>query len=476
MSVRLGAVIALRRLKHDGLSKFLEDLDPLVVAEAARAIHDESVESAMPALAALISKTSSIATFAEGTKEQPGPRDAILRRVVNANYRIGNEASALALAKFGATAEVPSAFRVQALQQLGAWENPPRLDRVMGLHRPLPKRDPAVVETALRPVLAFLLNDRSAGNAFRLEVMNLVERFSKGTPLDLAAVVADEKEDGGVRAKALVAMAARGDSALVQSVDFAATCHVEALRKEATRLRVELHLPGGGVEALAKVLQIGPTGEKQSILTTLGALPEASAAAVLEQYLDQLLAGKCPTELQLELLEAAAKRSEEGVKSRLAQVQASHNQTKPLSAYRFALAGGNAVEGRRVFMEKPEASCIRCHKVNNDGAEVGPNLTGVGKRQNREYLLESIVDPNAKIAAGFETVLVTLDDGSLHAGILKSETDAELLLMQPTGVPEKLQKKQIKSRERGPSGMPALAPILSKRDLRDLVEYLSSLK
>jgi quinoprotein glucose dehydrogenase len=127
-------------------------------------------------------------------------------------------------------------------------------------------------------------------------------------------------------------------------------------------------------------------------------------------------------------------------------------------------------------MEKPEASCIRCHKVNNDGAEVGPNLTGIGKRQNREYLLESIVDPNAKIAAGFETVIVTLMDGSVHAGIFKGESEAELTLMQPTGTLEKVQKALIKSRERGPSGMPPLAAILSKKDLRDLVEYLSGLK
>ncbi len=477
VSVRLGAVIALRRLKHEGLSKFLDDSDPLVIAEAARAIHDESVESAMPALAALISKTSKIVAFPEGTKELPGPRDAVLRRVVNANYRIGNKDSASALAKFGAAAEVPAAFRLQALQQMGAWENPPRLDRVMGLHRPLPKRDPAVVESALRPVLGALLNDKSAAGVFRLEVMNLVERFLfKGMPMDLAAVVTDEQEDASVRAKALVAMAARGDALLVQSVDYAATAKTEALRKEATRLRVELHLPGGGVEALTKVLQIGTTGEKQNIIATLGAMPEASAAVVLEQYLDLLIAGKCPTELQLELLEAAAKRSEQGVKSRFAQVQASYSQTEPLAAYKFALAGGNAAEGRRVFMEKPEASCIRCHKVNNDGAEVGPNLTGVGKRQNREYLLESIVDPNAKIAAGFETTIVTLNDGSLHAGILKGESDAELSLMQPTGILEKLLKSQIKSRERGPSGMPALASILGKKDLRDLVEYLSSLK
>jgi len=477
VSVRLGAVIALRRLKNEGLAKFLGDADPLVVAEAARAIHDESVESAMPALATLIAKAPDIVSYPEGTKEQPGPRDAILRRVLNANYRVGQKASAEALAKFAAMSNMPTNFRLQALSQLGAWEMPPRLDRVMGLHRPLAKRDPVVAESALRPVIGTLLADASVAGGLRLEVLNLIERFLfKGMTIDLASVVSNEGEDAGVRAKALGAMAARGDAALVQSVNYAATAKAEALRNEATRLRVELHLPGGGVESLVKVLEIGTTGEKQNILSTFGTMPEQAAAAVLEEYLDRLLAGKLPVELQLEVLEAAAKRSEDGVKARLAKVQASYSPAEPLAAYKFALAGGNAAEGRKVFMEKPEASCIRCHKVNNDGAEVGPVLTGIGKRQTKEYLLESIVDPNAKIAAGFETVIVTLNDGSLHAGILKAETDTELSLMAPTGTLEKLPKAQIKNRERGPSGMPALAAILSKKDLRDLVEYLSSLK
>jgi quinoprotein glucose dehydrogenase len=127
-------------------------------------------------------------------------------------------------------------------------------------------------------------------------------------------------------------------------------------------------------------------------------------------------------------------------------------------------------------MEKVEASCIRCHKVQNDGAEVGPNLTGVGKRQSREYLLESIVEPNAKIAQGFESVVVTLTDGSIHAGILKSDSAEELTLMPPTGTLEKLEKSRIKTRGSGPSGMPPLAAVLSKREIRDLVEYLASLK
>ncbi len=476
-SIRMGAVVALRRLKHEGVARFLSDTDPAVVAEAARAIHDESIEAAMPELAALISRLPVIAEYPTGSKEQPGPRDAVLRRVVNANYRVGDAATAAALANFAVAPEAPAPFRLQALQQLAAWETPPRLDRVMGLHRPLPKRDPAVAEKALRPLVSRLLADKTAAPVARLEVLALVERFLfKSEAIDLASIVSNEKEDANVRAKALVAMAARADGALAQTVNYAATAGAEALRKEATRLRVELHLPGGGVEALSKVLEIGTTGEKQNILTTLGGMPEPAAAAIFEQYLDRLLAGKVPKELQLELLEAAAKRTEEGVKSRLAKVQASYPANTPLAAYSFALAGGSAAEGRKVFMEKAEASCIRCHKVNNDGAEVGPNLTGIGKRQNREYLLESIVEPNAKIAAGFETVIVTLHDGSLHAGILKAESDTELTLMQPTGVPEKLVKAQVKSRERGPSGMPALAAVLSKKDLRDLVEYLASLK
>jgi putative heme-binding domain-containing protein len=127
-------------------------------------------------------------------------------------------------------------------------------------------------------------------------------------------------------------------------------------------------------------------------------------------------------------------------------------------------------------MEKIEASCSRCHKVRNEGAEVGPNLTNVASRGNREYLLESIVNPNAKIAQGYETVMITLTDNSLHAGILKEENDTEVSLIPPGGTVEKLSKAKIKSREFGPSGMPPLAAVLSKRELRDLVEYLSSLK
>jgi len=108
---------------------------------------------------------------------------------------------------------------------------------------------------------------------------------------------------------------------------------------------------------------------------------------------------------------------------------------------------------------------------------VGPVLTGIAAKQNREHFLESIVNPNAKITPGFDSVVVVLKSGQAVAGILKSETPEILTLNSPEDGIVKVKKADIVKREKGLSGMPAeLANVLSKRDLRDLIEFLSTLK
>src|SRR6202012_6131643 len=92
---RMGAVLALRRLGDAGLADFLSDSEPLVVVEAARAIHDVPVASAMPALAKLIG--------------QPGQSDLWLRRSRNANYRGGTAENARAVAAVAANPTVDEA-------------------------------------------------------------------------------------------------------------------------------------------------------------------------------------------------------------------------------------------------------------------------------------------------------------------------------------------------------------------------------
>jgi quinoprotein glucose dehydrogenase len=285
--------------------------------------------------------------------------------------------------------------------------------------------------------------------------------------------VSDSKLNASLRGDALNAMAALRDSSLAEAVLAAAADSNEALRKEAIRLQIELRLPGA-IEGIQKILASGSVGDKQAAIRALPGLKDPAADALIESLAQQLLNKKLAEPLQVEVLEALEKAG--SLKGRLDAYTASLNSADPLAAYRVALKGGNAEAGHRIFMEKIEASCARCHKVKNEGAEVGPNLTNVASRGNREYLLESIVNPNAKIAQGFETVMITLEDNSLHAGILKGETPTDVSLMPPGGALETLPKARIKSREIGPSGMPPLASVLSKRELRDLVEYLAGLK
>ena len=112
------------------------------------------------------------------------------------------------------------------------------------------------------------------------------------------------------------------------------------------------------------------------------------------------------------------------------------------------------------------------------GGNVGPNLSDLGKRQGREYILESIVLPNAKISPGYESAGVKLNDGKFLVGVVKNETDAGFDL--DTGSDQgivKIKKSDIKTRKPAPSPMPDdIAKPLTKQELRNLVEFLAEQK
>jgi quinoprotein glucose dehydrogenase len=149
----------------------------------------------------------------------------------------------------------------------------------------------------------------------------------------------------------------------------------------------------------------------------------------------------------------------------------------PVAKWRACLVGGSAEEGRKIFLERAEVSCVRCHKAQGEGGEVGPELTGIIDRHDRAYILTSIVHPNAAIAAGFENLLVTLKNGNSYAGVIKSETSAEIEINSPEDGLVKVAKADIKDREKGLSGMPeGFGDLLSRQELRHLVEFIATLK
>src|SRR5262249_42155729 len=141
------------------------------------------------------------------------------------------------------------------------------------------------------------------------------------------------------------------------------------------------------------------------------------------------------------------------------------------------LAGGDATNGRKVFFHKSEVHCVRCHKVRGEGGDVGPDLTGIGGRQRREYLLDALIDPNKEIAKRFETVVLALTNGQVQTGIIKAEDDKEIRLVTAEGKFLVVPRSRIEERSRGKSAMPDdVVKYLSKVELRDLVEFLARLK
>jgi quinoprotein glucose dehydrogenase len=516
-SVRLGALLALRRLERSEIAVFLKDSDDAVVLEAARAINDLPISGAMGELAALlndwgahaagvpvaaargddksVSSKQSVTESAKGGSSAAGsvgapPTDArgpralpkdpfsepLLRRVIAANFRYGTNQNATVLAQFAANGGAPAAMRTEALDALGDWPTASGRDRVTGMWRPTAfARDVKIPADATRPVIAEVL--LTAPDLVRVTAANTAARLGikEAAPM-LRELVSDAKLFARVRVEALKSLALLDDAGIADAIKLALADSDETVRREATRLQAQLK-PFDAAGPLAKTLETGTVGEKQAAFATLGTLQDAGADQTLAQWLDKLIAGQVPKEIQLDLIEAAGKRPAEAVKQNLASYEASKPKDDPMAEFRETLFGGDAAEGRKVFFERAEAQCLRCHKIKGEGGEVGADLSAIGSQKDRQYLLEAIVFPNKEVAPGFESVVVSLKNGTVYAGVLKSETNDELVINSPEDGVVTVKKSDIQARDKGLSAMPeGMGQILSKNDLRDLVEFLAGLK
>ena len=459
-SVRLGAVLALRRHEDPAVATFLKDVEPKVVAEAIRAINDMPIEAAFPQLAALSSNTKLPAT--------------LLYRVINANFRLGKPENAQAVAALAVKPEVPDALRVDALRALQEWAKPKGRDRVMGLWRPLAPRPETIAAEALRPLI---VDAFTSSDAVRQEAANAAVALGlKEVGPKLYDLLADTKQPPAFRAQMLRALAALKDTQLNKAMELALADGQPLVRSEGRRVLARSQ-PKEALAQMEKVLAGGDVVEQQGAFRILGEMKVSDAEPLLLKSLTALLDGKLAPEAQLDLLEAAGKFKAREIKDQLAKFEASRSKTDHLANYRESLLGGDADSGRKVFMYKAEVSCLRCHKIKGEGGEVGPDLSGIGARQKRDYILESIVDPNKQIAKGFESVIITLTNGRTVVGIVKAEDAKEVKLMNADGQLIVVPKDKIDERKTGKSAMPEdIVKHLSKSEVRDLVEFLSGLK
>ncbi|QOV91897.1 PVC-type heme-binding CxxCH protein [Humisphaera borealis] len=479
VSVRLGATLALRRMESPKIAAFLGDADRIVVLEAARAINDLPIVDALPALAGLadkpINKTKGFAEKAKGTG--PGPQgdvaDWILWRATNAAFRLGTPASAKQLATIASRTDVAADIRVEALHGLTEWAKPGNRDRITNLFRIIGPRDAAPAREAAKAIVDKLADDKS--NPVKVAAAKLAQKYGLGDPAVLAKISLDGKSPADVRLAALGTLIEQKDGKVAELIEKLQKDADAQVRQSTIRL---LGTQPKGAETLTAIAAQGKAiGDIKAAIDGLGDAPEGTADQTLADWMARLIDGKAQPEVALELLEAAGKRKDAKVAAALKQYNDRRKTDDPLAQYRQTLAGGDAAAGQKVFAENAAVSCIRCHAVNNEGGIVGPALDGIGLKQPREYLLASVVTPNAAVAPGFESLIVQTTANKYKTGIVKKDDDKELVLLDAENNLITIPKGEVKSRERGPSAMPeGLHAALSKRDLRNLVEWLASLK
>ena len=461
--VRLIAVVALRRQASPAVAEFLADADPLVIAEAARAIHDDtSIPAALPRLAAALDP-----------KQVSEP---ITRRAINAGLRLGTAEAAARVTEFALNETAPRQMREEALVALRAWKNPPRLDLVDGWARTF---QPVAIDAVLTPKLDRLLALADPGlKTLAIEIM--IAHALKAAPGQMVAIVSDVKASAELRAQALRLMAgddAASAGAMARALDVALAADSPAvLHGAALDLLLPLPAQGGRLVREAQVvLENRSVPEKQHALALLAQAAMPGADAVLATEAEALVAGKCAAELQLDVIEALRVRA--AASPALAEKLKTYSATVAATAHTELLAGGDITRGRELVANHLAANCTACHSTEaSGGSEVGPNLRTIGALNTGAHLLESLLNPSAKIATGYGLVNVTLKNKAEVTGTLAKETPEAVTVRLFDGKQQTIPRADIAGQTPPVSIMPPMSGILQPRELRDVVSYLASLK
>ena len=459
--VRLAAVVALRKLADESVAGYLSDESTQVKLEAARAIHD------VPALHGSLAKLASLSI----SSDIP---DALVHRVINANFRLGGAEAAKLIASVAGNATASEMMRLEALDMLQKWADPGKLDRVMNRFMPLESRSATPASVAVKAILPDLLNGSNEIISKSIEVATELQLQESANTF--GAYAQDTARPASIRTNAILAVVKLTGSdatALVQKLvqDNDALVRAAALR-ELSSLDAESAVP-----CLQTAIKSTDFREAQSAWDTLGSLSRKDASALVRQGVEDYLAGDLRPEVWLNVVEASEGKLGDSLQARLAEAQTANAEKSPVEAYRDCELGGDAEAGRTLFFEKTELSCVRCHKIADSGGEVGPDLSNIAKDKDSRYLLEAIVHPDAKIAEKFGTVILLTEDDEILTGILRSETEDEIELIDAEGKITKIEADLVIHRKAGKSAMPAdLVKQMTRRELRDIVAYLNQLK
>jgi putative membrane-bound dehydrogenase-like protein len=274
-----------------------------------------------------------------------------------------------------------------------------------------------------------------------------------------------------------------------------------AVKEAAARLLFAVPKPES-IRSLEATLGPGRSPELQStVLSLLAAWPDASVAgawlapehwaSLSPHHRDLLLAGLlsrretiavllsaieegklAPNALSLAQRDRLRNHQDPNILTRAGTLfaEAGNDRMKVYEAWKSAATlEGSARHGRELFKQQ----CASCHRLEREGANVGPDLFGI-RNQTKESILLHILAPNYEVAAGFNAYQIETKDNRSLTGLIISETESSVTLRQAQGLEETLNRTDIVSLRGGAvSLMPeGFEQTLSRQDLADLLSFL----
>jgi len=311
--------------------------------------------------------------------------------------------------------------------------------------------------------------DRVKGTS---QFVQLVTKFKVADRYPALLDIAVKNPDRQVGVDAIVALFAEQQWQLISG-------SLNDKSEEVALATVQVMALSGDGRGASLLLKIAQDEDLSSVLRRQSAQAAASSRTGALNFIE--LAKK--EELDPALVPAVAARlhssSDKGVRDEAAKLfpLPPVKGSKPLPPVaQLVVRKGDVARGKLVF--EKTGTCAKCHKVNGEGKDVGPDLSGIGNKLSRTAFYESILFPSAGISHNYETYAVILKDGNSFSGLKISETDDSVTLKNAESIVRKFPNSDIDEIVKQPiSIMPAdLQKLITEKDLVDVVEYLATLK
>lgn len=229
--------------------------------------------------------------------------------------------------------------------------------------------------------------------------------------------------------------------------------------------------------ALAQLRNVKTPTEQAALVKSL--LSSSSGALMLLWAADHR---ELPATAQSLAIEQAARHDDVSIRDLFERFLPAEQRIKRLGSVvqpeKILALTGDASRGRRLFHETASVQCRNCHRIQNDGKEVGPDLTTIGKKYARAQILENLLEPSKVIEPKYVTYLVETTEGRLVSGLLVNKDENGVVLKDAQNTEVRISAKQI---EQLVPQRQSLMPDLLLRDMTaqqvaDLLAYLSLLK